>query len=126
MNLLGASLVVVLFALLVHVLRLVPRAKEAIVVSRASVDVMRDSALDDDVKEKALQKGAVRLLYLSFVLLTGSTVALAAPLGVIWLLDLLGLLSLETVTATLLRWDFILFATVVGVAAYIFFERRRR
>jgi hypothetical protein len=126
MNLLGAVIVVGLFIWLLDVLKLVPLATDAIAVSRRATATMRDSALDDEAKETALQQGALRLMKLSALLLVGSVAALAAPMGAIWLLELAGLMSLQGVVAILMRWDFLLLATVVGVAAFIVLQRRKR
>lgn len=126
MSVIGAVVVVGLFVWLVHVLRLVPLAKDAIAISRRSAAIMRDSTLDDDAKESAMQQSAVRLMKLSFMLLVGSAVALAAPMGVIWLLEVAGLVSLDDVVAILLRWDVLVLATVVGIGSFVVLERRKR
>lgn len=122
----GAVVVVGLFVWLVHVLKLVPLAKDAIAISRRSAAIMGDSTLDDDAKETAIQQSAVRLIKLSFLLLVGSAVALAAPMGVIWLLEVVGLVSLDAVVTILLRSDFLVLATVVGIASFVVLERRKR
>jgi hypothetical protein len=55
MNLVGALLVVVVFAMLVHVLRLPSRTMEVAVHSREAAAVLKDPGLDDAAKEKVLQ-----------------------------------------------------------------------
>jgi hypothetical protein len=126
MNVVGAFAVIGLFIWLVHVLKLVTLAADAIAVSRRSAAVMRDAALDDDAKEAALQQGAVRLMKLALLMLVGSAVALAAPMAAVWLLELAGIMSVDGVVAILLRWDVLLLATVVGIGAFVALRKRRR
>lgn len=126
MNVVGAVAVVGLFIWLVHVLKLVPLAADAIAVSRRSAAILRDAALDDDAKEAAMQQGAVRLMKLALLLLIGSTAALAAPIGAVWLLESVGIMSVDGVVGILMRWDFLLLASVVGVGAFVALQRRRR
>jgi hypothetical protein len=125
-SVIGALVVVCLFIWLVRLSRLVPFAQEAVALSRRATAIVRDAALDDDAKEAAIQQCALRLAKLSLLLLVFSAVAVAAPMGAIWLLDLAGLMSLDAVVAILLRRDFLLLATVLGVGGYVLLERRGR
>jgi hypothetical protein len=125
MNLAGAVAVVILFIILVYMVGLVRHAREVIAVSRSSMTVLSDASVDDDAKEKALQKSAIRLFSLLVLMLVGTAISLVAPIGVVWLLDLFGIVSLDAVLAILARWDFIVIASLVGVAAYVALERRR-
>jgi hypothetical protein len=125
-SLVGALAVAGLFVWFVRLFKLVTFAQEAIALSRRAASIVRDAALDDDAKEVAIQQSALRLLKLTLLLLVGSVVAVAAPMAAIWLLDLVGLMSLDSVVAILLRWDFLLLATVLGIGGYVLLERRRR
>ncbi len=124
MNLLGATLVVIVFAILVHLLGLVPRTMEVVARSRESTAVLKDPKLDDDAKEKALQGLAMRLFVLLGFLIVGSAVALLAPVGMIWLLDIAGMVSLDGVLDMLQRWEFLIAATILGVGIYLAVWRR--
>jgi len=123
MNLLGATLVVILFAVLVHVVRLVRWTTEVVAESRESAAVLKNPGLDDEEKEKALQKHAIRLCVLFLLLVLGSAVALLAPVGLIWLMDAAGLISLDGVLDMLQRWDFLAAATVIGSGIYLILRR---
>ena len=124
MDLLGAVVVVVLFVVLLDVLRLVEQARAAIAVSRKSMETMRSAELDDDTKERELQKGALGLFRLMLTMLISFAIALVAPMGVVWLLDRAGLMSFDGVSAMLIRWDFMLGATVLGVGLFVVLNRR--
>jgi len=123
MNLLGATLVVIIFAVLVHVVGLLRRTMEVVALSKDSVSVFRNPGLDDEAKEKALQKHAVRLFVLLVLLILGSAVALLAPVGMIWLLGMAGMFSVDGVLDMLQRWDFLIAATVIGVGIYPILRR---
>jgi hypothetical protein len=58
-------------------------------------------------------------LFLLFLLLTlGAALALALPAGVIWILDVLQVVSLRAVIDVTLSWQFLLGSTLVGVLAW--------
>lgn len=119
MNLVASVLVVVSFVVLLYCLRLVEQAREVLVVSRNSLAVLTDSALSDEAKEKALQKSAIRLFYHLAFLLVGTAIALFSPIGAVWLLSRFGLVSLNAVLEILMRWDFIVVASVVSIGAWM-------
>jgi hypothetical protein len=125
MNLTGAVAVVILFIILIYLVGLVRHAREVIAISRSSMTVLRDASLDDDAKQKAFQKNSIRLFILLVLMLVGTAISLVAPIGVVWLFDRFGIVSLDAVLAILARWDFIVIASLVGVAAYVALERRR-
>lgn len=126
MNLIAAIFVVAMFVVLVYVLGIVERAREVVAISRESAGVMASKTLGDDDKEAAIQKNTLRLLSLLIRLTVGFAIALVAPIGVVWLVGLSGVVSVETVLAILVRWDFMAAATVFGIAAYFVLAGRKR
>lgn len=122
---LGACLVVAGFVVLAHFVGLIPRTAEVVSRSKESIAVLKDPQLDDDAKEQFMQRNAVALFKLLALLLLGSAIALLAPFAVIWLAEKVGLLSLDSTMEMLLRWDFLLGATVVGFAAFFGMRRLR-
>lgn len=125
MSLLWASLAVIGFAVLFERLRLPARAREVGAHASATLKVIRDPLLDDGAKERALQRSAVRLFGLGAVILGGALLALGLPLGVIWLLDLVGLASFREVLGILERVDFLIAATVVALIIWGLARRLR-
>ena len=118
-----AALVVVVFALVLERLRLPDRARETGERARESLEVLRDSSLDDREKESALQEQSLRLFGLLGILLGGSLLALGLPLFGVWLLELAGVSSLEAVLGVLERPDFLLGTVVVGVGGYLVYRK---
>jgi len=58
-------------------------------------------------------------------MLISFAIALVAPMAVIWLLDVIGFMSFDGVSSMLVRWDFMLGATVLGVGLFVVLIRRR-
>lgn len=118
-----ATLVVASFALVLERLHLPDRARE--VGNRAidSLRVLRDPTLDDLAKEEALQHQAVRLFVLLGILVGGSLLALGIPLLAVWLLELGGVASLNSVLAVLERIEFLVGVTVIGAVIYLLVRR---
>lgn len=126
MNLLGATLVVVLFAVLIQLFRFVERTRDVLAISRESVETMRSESLTEREKESLIQKNSLQLFRLLGLLLLGSAVALCLPLALVWISEFAGLFSYQGVVDMLLRWDFIIAALFIGVAAYYAMARLNR
>ena len=112
--------------MLAHFVGLIPKTAEVLARTRESIAVLKDPQLDDDSKERHMQQNAIVLFKLLGLLLLGSAVALLTPFAIIWLADITGLLSLDSSIDMLLRWDFLLGATVIGFAAYYGLRRFSR
>lgn len=126
MNLLLATTVVVAFAVLIERFNLMERAREVGSRALGSLEVLRDPELDDVAKEKVLRRQAVRLFGLVGILGGGSLLALGLPLLAVWLLDLGGVASLESVLAVLSSIEFLIGATIIGVMTFLLFRRIRQ
>ena len=118
-NVIGAIAVVLIFSLLVHVTRLADFTRQAIAVSKHAAAVVRDPARTDDEKEREVQGDTIKLLRLLSLLIAGSVVALAVPVALLWLASRFGWVGFDATMALFVRWDFLVAATVVGVAAYL-------
>jgi hypothetical protein len=116
---LAATFVVVAFALTIERLNLAARGRE--VVSRATecLKVLRDPSMDDEAKERILQHQALRLFGLFWVLIGGGILALGLPLSAVWLLDLVGVMSVAAVLSVLGRIEFLVGVTVVGSVVFL-------
>jgi len=118
-----AVMVVVVFALVLERLDLPERARETAARARESLDVLRDPELDDREKESALQEQSLRLFGLLGILLGGSLLALGVPLLAVWLLELVGVSSLDAVLGVLESPPFLLGTVVVGIAGWLAYRR---
>lgn len=121
-----AGLVVVLFAALIHRLRLTARAMEVASGATSCVRILRDTALDDDAKARALRRQAGRFFTLFAILVGGSALALSVPLGGVWVLDLAGVAALPDVLTVLARPDFLGATALAGLGAYLAVRRADR
>lgn len=126
MSLFLAVLVVVVFAVVVQWTGVASRASEAVRRARGSYAVVADRSLSDEQKERRLKEEAPRLFGLVGLILGGSALALGLPLGLLWLGDRLGLVSLAAVMAILVRVDFLVAVTGVGMLTLWWTRRRRR
>jgi hypothetical protein len=104
------------FLFLLKAFRLVEKAPRVMAISTRVLRDLRDPQLDDDAKEARMREHA-RVLGGLFTLITGGTfVAFAAPLGLVWLLDAAGILSLNRVLDALASWPLLVGGTIAVVA----------
>ena len=123
MNVFGATVMVILFAILLHVLGLVQTTKQVVAISQAASSTLRNTLLSDAEKERLMQQSSIQLFRLLAVLILRTAVALVAPLAVIWLLQLAGILTVEGVLRMLARWDFIIAASILGILVYVALDK---
>ncbi len=110
---------IVLFLIALWRLGLVRVATGAAATAQGALAVMRDPALDDAAREKAVQTASLRLMgiFVSIVWRGGLSLGISAlP---IWLADLSGLAASGAVIDFLSRWDVIGIASAVIVAGYV-------
>jgi hypothetical protein len=81
--------------------------------------IMRDPALDDLQREKAIQRASLRLLADFGSILFRGVVSLAISFAPIWLADAAGLASSRAVIDFLSRTDVIVVTSVVMVVGYV-------
>jgi hypothetical protein len=124
MALAGAIFLVVGFVALVRMFRLMKKCGDVFDLVKSSLAVFRNPALDDDAKESALQSYARQLFALFLFLTLGAALALALPAGVIWILDVLQVVSLRAVIEVTLSWQFLLGSTLFGVLAWRLTRKR--
>lgn len=91
---LAAAFLVVGFIAIAAWLGLVTMSGRVVALSRHSLAILRDAQLSDDAKEAATRQNALEFFRLAFALALGGAAAVSAPLGVLWLLDRLGVVSL--------------------------------
>ena len=120
----GAVFVIVGFLVLMTLFGLVDRSLRVFAVSKQATRDLTDPALDDDAKETAMRLHAKSLGGLFVLLAAGGGAAVAAPLGVIAILDAVAILSFAGVINTLLSWWMIAAAVAATVAVIIFGKRR--
>jgi len=113
-----AVLLVIGVMALMKVFGLLPRALQAVRTSRSALEVMTDPECGDERKESLLQGYSVSLLG-SFVDLSIRGIgSIALPVGLLWLLECAGLLSLEAVLDLTRSWAFLLGGAIAVTAAF--------
>ena len=103
------------FVAIIYALKLIPRGIEVVTVSNRALADLRNRELDDYAKEVAMQSHAKRLFALFLLLLFGGALALILPLGIIYLLEVGGILSFQAVIDTTISWEFLVPTTVVSL-----------
>jgi hypothetical protein len=87
--------------------------------TRNATAILRDPALDDMAREKAMQRTSLKLLAdFGSILLRGG-ISLAVSFAPIWLADVTGLASSRAVMDFLSRVDVVVVASIVMVAGYL-------
>lgn len=100
------------------------KSRQVIEITQSSMQVVRNSELDDYQKEKAMQ-GFARELFILFLGILFRTIgALAIPFGFIWLLELFRLTTVNQVIEASLSFEFII-ATIVISAVYFYLISKR-
>lgn len=112
----SAVFVCVTFVVLIKILGVTARPFEVAAISKQAYRVLADPALHDDAKEAAMRQHAKTLVRLFVLISGGSLVALGVPLGIVWVLDAMGLLSLGAVFDALLSWPLLAGGIMVFVA----------
>lgn len=118
MSLVLATVVVIVFSVVLRRAKVTEHAREATGQARRTAKVLRDPLLSDRERERELQESAKRLLGLSAMIAGLGTLALALPIGGVFALDWLGWVSSAEVLTILQRVDFLLAATVIVSISY--------
>ena len=77
--------------------------------------------MGDDEKERILRDQSLHLFALVGILAGGSALAIVLPLGVVWLLEVIGVASLAAVLSTLGAIDFLAGTTLATIPLLVLF-----
>jgi len=111
--------------ILIAQFRLLGQAQQIASASTASLRVLTDPDIDDDVKEKALQRQSLLLLLRGCLFFASAAVAFLLPVGMVWLVDHLGSLSFfDDMLALMLSVPFLVGTTLLLVAGVALWPRR--
>ena len=114
-----ACLSILAFMLAFHVLGIVPVASQAIATARAAGQVMGDKTLDEEIKEREVQKASISLMKSFASLVVRLVLLLVAAFLPIYLAELVGVTTTDAVLGFLLRLDVILITSVILIAAVL-------
>jgi len=121
----GAILLVIVFIVLLKVLKLLENSLQVVRISKEAMVVVRSKDLSDDEKESCVQRHAINLVKLFVILTVSAMLALAIPLGLIWLLDSISFLSFDNVLEITLSVWFLVISTVV-ISLYFYVLARKK
>ena len=124
MSIIGAVLLVVGFLVIIKYLKVIEKSSQVISIAKRSIVIVKDSEMSDLQKEIAMQKFAKELLFLFLIITAGSILALAIPFALVWIMELAGLLSIQSVIALTLTWEFILASIVISIVVFWLISRK--
>ena len=101
----------------------VPAAQKAIATASHAGKVMSSKELDDEVKEKEVQKAAIGLLGSVGSITIRSVLSLVGAAVPIYGAEAAGLVNADAVIDFLSRWDVIIIVSVVMIAGYLLGRR---
>lgn len=104
---------VVIFLLAFAVLGIIPVASNATRTAREAVATLRDPALDDEAREKSIQKYSISLFGSFASILIRSIAALLFAALPVYAADRLDFAAADEVTQFLSRWDVIVLLSAV-------------
>lgn len=125
MSLIGAIILVIGFLVLIKFLKVIDKSSKVISIAKQTVVILRDSESADLQKEIAMQKYAKQLLVLFLVISAGSLLALAIPFAIVWLMELAGLVSVQSVIAVTLSQEFIIVSIVISILVIWLMSRKK-
>lgn len=94
-------------------------AAGAVAVAREALGVMRDPALDEEAKERLVQRGAVSLMGKAALLTAVSAAILALPFLLLLFFHAARLAPLDDTLALAASWRMIALAAALGAAAWL-------
>lgn len=94
-------------------------AADAAGTARDALGVMRDPALDEDAKERLVQRGAVALMGKAALLTAVSAAILALPFLLLLFFHAAELAPLDDTLALAASWRMIALAAALGAAAWL-------
>ena len=122
----GAVYLVLGVVVLLRLFGLVEKSGDVVNVARGAFGVILNSALTDEAKEAALQRDAKQLLRLFLALAFGGAAAVLLPVGLLWVCDRVGWISLESVFSVAVSPGFLITSGALAVLALCFPRSRVR
>ncbi len=95
----------------------------ALTTTQGAIAAMRDESLNDEAREKAVQRASLQLMGAFASILVRGGLTLMVSILPLWLASLAGLAEIEEVMHYLSRWDVIIIASVVITVGYVVWMR---
>ena len=98
-------------------------AKAAIVETIGATKLLRDTGMDDDLKEKAIQQASVSLAKYTLLIVAWSIVIISVPVAVITLCQVLHIADYRDVYGLLLSWEVLAGTSVIAIIIVVATDR---
>lgn len=118
-----ALLSIAVFMLCLKLFGVIKVSGSVLAVSRYAIDAIRDDQLNDDEREKIVQKASIQLLGQFFSIIVRVVGVVIASFIPIWLISLTGATTAEAVFTFLSRVDVIIATSLAMVAGYLAWVR---
>lgn len=115
----AVALSAALFAAALRLSRIERVSADALAIAREALAVMRDPALDEDAKERLVQRRAIALVAKAALLTATGAVIVALPFLLLLLFHAADLARLEDTLALAASWPMIALAAALGVAVWL-------
>lgn len=115
----AVALSAALFAAALRLSRIERVSADALAIARAALAVMRDPALDEEAKERLVQRRAVELVGKAALLTATGAAILALPFLLLLLFHAADLAPLGDTLALAASWPMIALAAALGAAAWL-------
>lgn len=112
-----------LFIAVLWLLGIARVAANVLVIAKQATVSMRDESLDEESREKAVQRASIQLFGAFFWILMRGVAAFLVAFLPIWIANLAGIANTEDVVAYLSRWDVIVIVSLVVIGGYIIWMR---
>lgn len=112
--------------LFIHVFRLFEKTKSVFKISNQSLDVVRNNKLDEEKKEKQLQKNAIELFRLFFLLFILGAIAFLLPLGLVKIFCIITHISISTIYQVTFSPLFISITVIISIILFTFGKKRKK
>ena len=108
------------FVFLTQALGVVQKSSQVIEIAQSAALIVTNKEMDDYAKEVAMQQYAKSLFSLFFSITGATILALGIPFCFVWLMALIGLVTINEVIEMPLSWYFIVSTTILSVIYFIF------
>ena len=119
-----STLSILLFLVFFVFLKIVSKGKQAIRTCKMAVDTFSNPDLEDEEKEKIIQRASIDLFKIFFSIVFRSLASLALSIVPIWLFDTFNWVKMEETFSFLSRWDVLIIAFIITTIMYLILRTR--
>lgn len=118
-----AIISIVVFICTLHLSGVIRMSTGVLAIVHDAFATIRNNSLDDETREKELQKASVKLFGSFISILFRGAITLSLSFLPIYLMNLIGFVKIKDVIAFFSRWDVIVISSIIIVAGYVIKNR---